>query len=122
MINKSKKLKFLQSREQWKTTNSNKEDNWSEMIQNLENEEGVCLSQFFFNKPKSQTPSYCYISEFFFQSFNTPCAKLLVYLRVFSISQYTMRQGTEREKVRFTLYFGWYFDIAPPALPVCINK
>ena len=39
MINKSKKLKFLQSREQWKTTNSNKEDNWSEMIQNLENEE-----------------------------------------------------------------------------------
>ena len=57
MINKSKKLKFLQSREQWKTTNSNKEDNWSEMIQNLENEEGVCLSQFFFNKPKSQTPS-----------------------------------------------------------------
>ena len=66
MINKSKKLKFLQSREQWKTTNSNKEDNWSEMIQNLENEEGVCLSQFFFNKPKSQTPSYCYISEFFF--------------------------------------------------------
>ena len=33
-----------------------------------------------------------------------------------------MRQGTEREKVRFTLYFGWYFDIAPPALPVCINK
>ena len=39
MINKSEKVKCLLSREQWKTRNSNKDDNWSKMIQHLDDEQ-----------------------------------------------------------------------------------
>ena len=39
MINKSEKVKCLLSREQWKTRNSNKDDNWIKMIQNLDDEQ-----------------------------------------------------------------------------------
>ena len=79
------------------------------------------LSQSFFKKPIRHAPNHWSISEFF-QSANTPCAKLLVYLRVFSISQYAMRHGTEREIVTISLFFAWYFVIAPPAFAVYIDK
>ena len=80
----------------------------------------VYLSSFLISqKAKRQATA---ISQSFFQSFNTPCAKLLVYLRVFSISQYAMRHGTEREIVTISLFFAWYFVIAPPAFAVYIDK